>query len=75
MLNFLLSDPAGFRIIRPNKPKLQPLLVFNQSEFFNGISEPIGLDEIGYIYIPKRCQRGMSVCHLHFYFHTCFAAR
>jgi len=33
------------------------------------------MDEIGFIYIPKRCRNGKFECLLHFYFHGCGTGR
>lgn len=60
--------------------KLQPLLEFDQTEFFYGFGENVFdddpvMDSIGYYYIPKACRIYGHKCLLHFYFHGCMTSR
>ena len=52
---------------------LSRLLPFDQTEFFYGFAGPHFMDTIGYIYVPRQCQR--NTCYLHFYFHGCLTGR
>ncbi|AWN40489.1 PHB depolymerase family esterase [Methylobacterium durans] len=45
------------------------LIGFDQSEFFVGLSDHISLHGVGYIYVPKSCER--EECRLHVAFHGC----
>jgi len=74
MLNFLYSES----MIAPPAdatPDLSNLYEFDQEEFFY-LSSPAlsAMDNIGYVYIPKRCAEGSS-CKLHIAFHGCLQAK
>lgn len=77
-LQFLLGPNA---VRAPSTPlNLEPLLTFDQAEFFYGIdgSNPNrrhDMDSIGFLYVPRICQNNQIECHLHFYFHGCNVGR
>lgn len=73
-LQFLLGRNA---VRDPNPSSLEPLLAFDQTEFFYGLDSSnarTDMDTVGYLYIPKACQENVE-CFLHFYFHGCSAGR
>ncbi len=60
--------------------KLQPLLEFDQTEFFFGFGDNVidynpFMDSVGFYYIPKICRKYGHKCLLHFYFHGCMNSR
>lgn len=44
---------------------------FSQGAFVDGDPEDIGLDSIGWVYVPTACQKGKTLCKLHIAFHGC----
>lgn len=77
-LQFLLG-PNAVRAPSPSL-NLEPLLTFDQAEFFYGIngSNPNGrhdMDTVGFLYVPRICQNNQVECHLHFFFHGCNVGR
>ena len=45
------------------------LVSFDQSEFFAGATTSISMHPVGYVYVPKKCER--EQCRLHVAFHGC----
>lgn len=45
------------------------LLKFDQSEFFTGAENTLGMHRVGYVYVPHTCQGAQ--CRLHVAFHGC----
>lgn len=51
---------------------LQPLRLFDQTEFFGGLtSEEIGMDSSGFYYVPKNCKERTASCLIHVFLHGC----
>lgn len=73
-LQFLLGESA---IRQPaTEIQLEPLLTFDQSEFFYGANGGrYDMDSVGYLYIPRLCRSNQVDCLLHFYFHGCSVGR
>ncbi|CAL8074274.1 unnamed protein product [Orchesella dallaii] len=73
-LQFLLGEPA---IRQPaTAVRLEPLLTFDQSEFFYGASSTrYDMDSVGYLYVPRICGSNQVDCLIHFYFHGCSVGR
>ncbi|XP_035716524.1 uncharacterized protein LOC110860759 [Folsomia candida] len=71
-LQFMLGHDA----VRSSKghPKLQPLIQFDQTEFFENVGRH-DMDTVGYLYVPKVCKHNEIPCLLHFYFHGCSTGR
>ncbi|MFC1680659.1 hypothetical protein ACFL1S_02550 [Pseudomonadota bacterium] len=62
-------------IYGPLNPKaaevqVQPILEFDQTEFFNEGDESVSMNARGHIYVPKHCIEGES-CRLHLALHGC----
>ncbi|CAK8684445.1 unnamed protein product [Clavelina lepadiformis] len=51
------------------------LMKFDQKEFFDSsggfLSSYSGLEDVGYLYVPKSCKDGNKVCKLHLSLHGC----
>lgn len=49
----------------------EPLNMVAFDQTFYGASALIGMDDVGYLYIPTKCATGAVQCHLHLNFHGC----
>ena len=49
---------------------LQPVITFDQTEFFDAGDRRISMNRLGHIYIPRVCAEG-TPCRLHVAFHGC----
>ena len=50
--------------------ELQPIIEFDQTEFFDVSDKSVSMNERGHIYVPKKCKEGES-CRLHLALHGC----
>jgi len=75
MLNFILNNPKRGLKVEVKKPEQKGisspdnLHVFSQHKFLPGDLNAVGLDNEGYVYVPKSC--GQTKCLVHFSFHGC----
>lgn len=75
MLNFLLNNPKRGLKVDVKKPEQkgisspENLYIFSQGKYLSGDLNAVGLDEEGYVYVPKSCVK--SNCLVHFNFHGC----
>lgn len=49
---------------------LQPIVEFDQTEFFAVEDESVSMNNFGHVYVPRACRDGKS-CRLHVAFHGC----
>lgn len=67
-----LSTLLGGDLNPPVESKAENLFRFSQVPFYSlDRQEFSSLAEYGYIYLPTKCQSGVTSCHLHFSFHGC----
>ena len=68
----LLQHIHGLDPPMPKAPEadLQPIITFDQTEFFDQTDKSVSLHALGYLYVPARCAEG-ETCRLHVAFHGC----
>lgn len=56
---------------RPTGAVRAQLLTFAQTEFVGAAPAVVGMNPVGYVYVPTVCRSGAAPCRLHVAFHGC----
>ena len=70
MVSAFFPEDYEQKVLAAAEAELQPIVTFDQTEFFDPADKSVSLHAQGHIYVPESCANG-ETCRLHIAFHGC----